>query len=602
MIGQALQGVGLQPLNERLRGHQGRGAIPAPYLVLLTALAVVPLALIALRVLAVTGMAPNAPGSWLEQHVSLLWVDAADRTAVLHVVQLPLAALMVALARLTLGIRVLGFRAILIAIGMREVGILPSLVLIAIIAASVVLIRPLMRRSGMPLYARVSTILALVAATMVTGLLLGSAFDSSLLSSFAFFPVVILAMLAESIADTVARESTAMAAWRTATTIALALAIAVLCAWPALHELTLACPELILTQLVLVVFVSEFLDYRLLEDFRPGREPRPARTGMHIAVVRNRWNNSVLCHRVPTAPQRYRLRSVQALVDALRDAGHTVAVIEADARLFSRLREFFPRAIAGDPARALVINCAGGVQGRGRLAQVPGLCEMIGVPCTGPDALAMATISDRLLQARTLAEHGITTAEFQPARELPEGDGPWLAAYRFQSDREPLAADSGRRLKRAITQIAAAGDEALVTLKPVGRQLRIYVLGGAAGQETPLVLPPLERRKAGLALQTATLSAAQRQAVTNTARTAFRALRCRHIARIDAWLDAQDRIGVLQLRAIEIPTPPGAAAKAARAAGLGYADLLAQAYGIGMRPVRRADAQRAPAIPQPITS
>lgn len=602
MSARAQQSAGLRSLTERLRGHQGRGAIPAPYLLLLTALAILPLVLIALRVLAVTGMAPNAPGSWLEEHVSLLWVDAVDRSAVLHVVQLPLAALMVALTRLTLGIRVLGFRALLIAIGMREVGILPSLVLIAIIAASVVLIRPLMRRSGMPLYARVSTILALVAATMVTGLLFGSAFDSSLLSSFAFFPVVILAMLAESIADTVARESTAMAVWRTATTIVLALAIAVLCAWPALRELTLACPELILTQLILVVFVSEFLDYRLLEDFRPGRDPRPERAGMHIAVVRNRWNSSLLRHIGPTAPQRYRLLSVQALVDALRDAGHTVAVLEADARLFSRLREFFPRHVAGDPARTLVINCAGGGQGRGRLAQVPSLCEMIGAPCTGPDALAMAIISDRLLQARTLAEHGVITADFQAAHDLPEGDGPWLAAYRFQSDREPLPADSGRRLRRAIAQIAAAGDEALITHQPGGRQLRIYVLAGGAGAVMPRVLPPLERRKPGLALQTATLSTAQRQAVTDTARNAFRALRCRHIARIDVWLDARDRVGVLQLRAIEIPTRRGALAKAARDAGLNFADLLAQAYGVRAHPMRNADVERAPVFPESVTS
>jgi D-alanine-D-alanine ligase len=580
------QSIGLQPLSERLRGHQGRHAIPAPYLLVLTALAILPLLLIGLRVLAVTGMAPNAPGSWLEQHLSLLWVDAVDRTAVLHVVQLPLAALLVALTRLTLGIRVLGFRAILIAIGMREVGILPSLVLIAIIAASVVLIRPLMRRSGMPLYARVSTILALVAATMVTGLLLGSAFDSSLLSSFAFFPVVILAMLAESIADTVARESTAMAAWRTGTTIVLALAIAVLCAWPALRELTLACPELILTQLVLVVFVSEFLDYRLLEDFRPGTDPRPASAGMHIAVVRNRWNNSVLRHTGPRAPQRYRLRSVQALVDTLREAGHTVAVLEADARLFSHLRDFFPRHALGDPGRALVINCAGGVQGRGRLAQVPSLCEMIGVPCSGPDALAMAGISDRLLQARSLAAHGIAAPAYRPAEQAAPGGGPWLVAHRFQSDRAPLRARSQAALERAVQRIRASFDEPLVATEPCGRRLRIYVLGDDAAGGPLRILPPLERRGAGGGLRPAVLDAAEQNAAAAAARTAFIALRCRNFARIDAWIDADGEVGVLQLRAIEIPSPRGAAAKAARAAGLAYSDFLVQAVGLGTRSAR----------------
>mgnify|MGYP002851628251 CR=1 FL=1 len=38
--------------------------------------------------------------------------------------RMPLAALLVALTRLSLGVRVLGFRAILIAIGMQEIGML----------------------------------------------------------------------------------------------------------------------------------------------------------------------------------------------------------------------------------------------------------------------------------------------------------------------------------------------------------------------------------------------------------------------------------------------------------------------------------------------
>lgn len=596
----------LAPLLERLRNHQGRRAIPSAYLVLLTALGAMPLLLLSLRVLDLSGTLPNAPGSWLEQHVSLLRVGGEDRSAILHVVQLPLAALMVALTRLSLGIRVLGFRAILIAIGIREVGLLPSLVLIAVIAISVVLIRPFMRRSGMPLYARVASILALVAATMVAGLLLGSAFDSTILASFAFFPVVILAMLAESIADTVARESPAMAAWRTGSTLLLALAIAAISSWAPLRELTLACPELILTQLVLVVLVSEFLDFRLLEDYRPAVAGRDDHAGMYIAIVRNRWNNNVLRHTAMSVPQRYRLRSVQAIADTLRDAGHTVAVLEADARLFTRLRDFFPRHALGGPGRTLVINCAGGVQGRGRLAQVPGLCEMIGAPCTGPDALAMAAISDRLLLRRALADSGIATPDYRPMDRLPPGrheEGPWLVACRFQSDREPLRAASPGALARCRERIVAAGDDPLLALEPAGRRLRIYVLADRYDREAPRVLPALERGKRGAALKPAALTPAQRHAVVNVARTTFRALRCRDFVRLDAWLDAAGAVGILQLRPIEILTPRCAAAKAAAAAGLDFGELLALAYGIDTRTAYTPDHEHRPAfLPEPATS
>ena len=45
---------------------------------------------------------------------------------------LPLSALLIAVARLTFGIRVIGFRAILISVGFQESGIIPSLILIPI--------------------------------------------------------------------------------------------------------------------------------------------------------------------------------------------------------------------------------------------------------------------------------------------------------------------------------------------------------------------------------------------------------------------------------------------------------------------------------------
>lgn len=571
----------------RLREHQPKRGIPPLFLCVITGLGVLPLMLLAVRILALTGHAGTSLGSlgaWLMQHVTLLWIAADDRAAVLHVVQLPLAALLVAATRLSLGIRVLGFRAILLAIGMREVGIVPSLMLIGIIAGTVVLVRPVMRRSGMPLYARVSTILSIVAATMVAGLILGTAFDSAVLSSFAFFPVVILAMLAESIADTVARESPAMAAWRTAATIVLALVIALISGLAPLRELTLACPELILTQLVLVVLVSEFMDWRLLEDFRPGQAAEAPTRGLHIAVVRNRWNSSVLRQSGAVAPQRYRLRSVQALVNTLRAAGHTVVVLEADARLFGRLRDFFPRDALARSGRALVVNCAGGVQGPGRLAQIPSLCEMIGVPCTGPDSSAMAVIGNLLLQSQTLALAGIATPDYQLpgdreglATNLP---GPWLVFHRFQSDREPLRARNAVMLARAMERVRSAGDEPLIATAPTGRVLRLIVISGAAPGDPVQVLPALENKAGKHGLQRAALTDSEDQALRNTARRAFSALRCQGYARIDVSLNPDASAVVLAVRVVDLFAAKGDAAIAAGMAGIDFPKLLARILGL----------------------
>jgi D-alanine-D-alanine ligase-like ATP-grasp enzyme len=545
-------------------------------LVVLVAAAVLPLSAVALRILALSGAAGpavTALGAWLNDHLTLHWVPAVDRETVLHIVLLPLAALLVALTRLSLGVRVLGFRAILIAIGMQEIGVLPSLLLIAIIALTVVLVRPFMRASGMPLYARVATILAIVAATMVTGLLFGAYVDSSMLTSFAFFPVVILAMLAESIADTVARESTAMAAWRTGATILLAMAIAALASVPALRELTLACPELIVTQLALAVLVSEFMDWRLLEDFRPGAAGVQPEEGLSVAVVRNRWNKAVLAHDGSEPPRRYRLGSVQPLVDALRSAGHRVTVIEADARLYQRLRSFFGTRTRD---RALVINCAGGLQGMGRLCQVPAYCEMIGVPYSGPDPLAMASLSDRLQLFALLERHGLSTPAVVDMTGADKYQlAPLVVHHRFQGDREPLYAATEAALERARKQVLADGDTPLFTRQPGGRRLRAVVLAGERTAVAPRVLPLLERRsRRGGHRPAEGLAPLQREAAEDAAARAFAILRCRDFARVDLAVSEEGEVTIEAVRAVDLFTPRGALAVAAAAAGIEYATLV----------------------------
>ena len=56
-------------------------------------------------------------------------------------------ALLIALARLTLGLRVQGLRSILLAIGLQEIGELPSLALMFVVIAVIVVIRPAMTQT-----------------------------------------------------------------------------------------------------------------------------------------------------------------------------------------------------------------------------------------------------------------------------------------------------------------------------------------------------------------------------------------------------------------------------------------------------------------------
>lgn len=556
-----------------------RERISAPMLGALLACALLPLLLVTLRILALADPAPAGPvliGDWLNRTLTLSWVQAGDRDVVLYILLLPLAALLTALTRLTLGIRVLGFRAILIAFGFQEIGLLPSLLLILVIAGTVVTVRPVMRRLGMPLYARVAVILCIVALTMVAGLLGGSWLGSATLWSTAFFPVVILAMLAESVADTVARENLAVAAWRTGSTILLAAVIAMLGQLTPLRELVLACPELVLTQLALIVLVSEFLDLRLLEPMQTRLTEGPAgsTTRGTVVIARNRFGEPPLVRRTPAAPKRYRRAGLQHVVDRLRDQGFRVRVAEGDDRLPQCLRDEHRRCQASGGTPLVVLNLAGGTHGAARLAQVPVLCEMLGVPCTGPAPQAPALLDDREAHRTTLAAAGLTVPPRLTAAQaeafLDTPGATVTVRPRLQADHRGRTVRSRRELQRALVEQERFG-ETLLEAQGEGRVVSAVLLW-RHGATAPEVLPLVEGRS-GAYRASRTLPAAARATAEAAARRAAQALGCRDLARVDLHLDGNGAVTVLQVAAIELPRPRGAVTCAAAAAGLSVGDL-----------------------------
>ena len=250
-----------------------KGNLSRAELAILGLVALVPLLTIAIRALSLPGfVGPGLGGlraiaATLNQFLSLSAIPADQRDHVLYLLLFPTCALLVAVARLTFGIRVLGFRSILISVAFHQSGIVPSLLLIAIAVATIVLVRPWLRRIRLPYYARVSVILGIVATTMVAALLAGPWMRSDIPWGMAYFPVIVLGMLAEGIASTLDRDNVVAASWRAITTILLAFVIALVCRVPALRIVMLQFPELVLTQIVAIVMVSEFLDLRLLHDW-----------------------------------------------------------------------------------------------------------------------------------------------------------------------------------------------------------------------------------------------------------------------------------------------------------------------------------------------
>jgi hypothetical protein len=560
----ALQGF--RPVPGSLDKHR----ITTPWVVGLVVLAALPLLLVTTRIAALGGSPPTGPafiGDWLNRNFHLLWIGSEERGAAVTILLLPMAALLTAFTRLTLGLRVLGFRAILIAIGFQEIGFMASLLLLGLVATAAITVRPLMRRVGMPLYARVAAILCVVAMTLFAGLLGGASLGSGTLWSMAFFPVVILAMLAESFADTVARDNLAMALWRLVVTLLLAGVIAGLSQITALRELALAAPELILTQLLAIVLLSEFGDWRLFESFRPGTggvaRKRP------VVVVRNRFGEAPPVQRGRSVPKRYRQATLQPLVDGLRSKGFAVEVLEADATLPWRLRNtarryhHLPR----------VLNFAGGMQGAGRRSWVPACCEMLGLAYSGPAPQSPALWDDRRAQLDLLERAGLATPRRlsmeDACRRLAAGASSVVVRPRREADRAGKRVTRRHLLEREVAGLGSFGEEALIEADDGGRRITVVIFDGAPGDVPPVLL---EHTKHGW-IAVATRDAAAAEELVGAALLACSTLECRGPARVDLEIDAGGRIAVWQVDAPALPGRKSALHAALTVRGLTFADF-----------------------------
>src|SRR2546428_11495550 len=113
-----------------------------------------------------------------------------------------------------------------------------------------------------------------------------------------------------------------------------------------------------------------------------------------------------------TAGDRYEefdsLETIEALEGALRARGDDPVRLGWGAEMFDKL----PTADVDG-----VFNLAEGVGGRGRESQVPAVLEMLSIPCTGSDPLAIGITIDKALAKLVVKFRPISTA-------------PWLVLHR----------------------------------------------------------------------------------------------------------------------------------------------------------------------------
>ena len=295
--------------------------------------------------------------------------------------------------------------------------------------------------------------------------------------------------------------------------------------------------------------------------------------------------------------------TIAAMSAALEAGGHQVIPLDVDDEVCRKLR---------DTAADIVFNVVEGLRGESREAQLPALCEMLGIPYTGSSVLTLATCLDKARTKEVLAFHGVGTAPFQVIRGPdaaldPRLRFPLIVKLLHEGSSMGLSpssiVDDPAALRRQVAAVWEQYREPLLIEEFIeGREFTVGVLGNAA----PLVLPIAEyafKDPHGIVLfvpddPVATALAAARgetlpaftamhttlcpaevdaglaQQIRDTALAVYRALGIRDWGRMEMRLGPDDRLYVLDVNPIAGIDPSYTLPRQARAAGMTYADLV----------------------------
>ena len=281
-------------------------------------------------------------------------------------------------------------------------------------------------------------------------------------------------------------------------------------------------------------------------------------------------------------------RTIDALHATIERFGCPVIPIEATKKLSEDLIEF---------RVDVVFNIAEGTNKRAREAQVPAICDLLGIEHTGSDATCLAITLDKALTKKLLAQDGIQTPGYRvysggkltdPGLRYPvivkpnhEGTSKGIggksvvtsfeglqeaALGQWQKFREPILLEEyieGRELT-----IGVLGNSTLKLLGPMEIAFtdaagRYPVYSFEAKHVEPLSNPLFK------IVCPATFGRETDRKIAQSAKKVFRSLACRDVARIDFRVDARGNVFFLEINPL-----PGLAP--------GFSDLVILAERSGL--------------------
>ncbi len=298
------------------------------------------------------------------------------------------------------------------------------------------------------------------------------------------------------------------------------------------------------------------------------------------------------------------------------DAPATIAAVEAALSQLGKVvrleaTEDFPELLRRTRPD-IVFNIAEGYRGVNREGHVPAICEFFGIPYSGSDPFTLTLCLDKAKTKETLAFHGIPTPPFAVVENLKDLQA-LTAELKLPLFLKPLHEGSSKGItdsnlcwdrdhlfKQTQFLLDHYRQPVLVEQYLPGKEFTCAVLGnGAEATVLPIVgmnfdalpkgaLPiysfdakfvwdqpakPLEIFQCP-----ARITRELQASIERVTLDAFRVLGCRDWARIDVRLDAAGRPNVLEVNPLPgiLPDPADNSClpKAARAAGIGYEELI----------------------------
>ncbi len=273
------------------------------------------------------------------------------------------------------------------------------------------------------------------------------------------------------------------------------------------------------------------------------------------------------------------MKTGEAVAQALTRAGREVRRVMAGPGL--------ERALPEADVDAVFVALHGRMGEDGKLQ---GLLEVLGLPYTGSGVLASALAMDKPMARKLFGHHNIATplgyvveAKDAASAEALHGDFGFPVVVKPACSGSSFGISVVRSqagLVPAVEQAARFGGRALVERFVRGRELTVAILGdevlgtceivaegevfGFAGKYeggTRYLMPPR-------------LSPTRLRNVENLAIASHRALGCRGYSRVDLIASESENDFVLEVNTLPGMTPTSLLPKIARAAGLGFEDLV----------------------------